>query len=140
MITTYRPHLSELVADRKLRGELASRIETLRGYSVPDPQVPIGEAELDAARAAGCLIALPKRWDGYASRHGYITDKEFAADLAVREVELAGRDAGRREVHRCSVDSVPQPSLKLLATDRKCRDESACSRLVGTRAKADERT
>ncbi len=93
LISTWRPPLSELVTDKKLLRELCSRINVAKGREIEDPAFQFGEAEEMAARAAGCLLEPPPSKNGYYRPYSYITDREFATDLAVRFVEQIEKGA-----------------------------------------------
>lgn len=98
LINIWRPALSELVADKKVLRELEGRINAAEGREIEDPALRFGEEEEMAARAAGCLLepAPSKSYHGRADT--YITDPEFAADLAMRFVEnIEGAARERRE-------------------------------------------
>lgn len=106
MISARGSVLSELVPDADQRRALVDRLAAIdRLGGSDDPIVRFGEAEIDAARAAGCLIEHRVDHGAWASVVAYICDPELAADLAVRvvesmearaaEVELSGSDAGK---------------------------------------------
>jgi ParB/RepB/Spo0J family partition protein len=86
--------LSELIADAGKRNELMSRIAAVSPYlRAEDPVIRFGEAEVDAARAAGCLLEHRVDQDGWVSVVAYVTDADFAADLTVRVIEGMERRA-----------------------------------------------
>lgn len=56
MIDVRRMTVSRVISGRRERAELAERINTVdRNLASEDPQVCLGEPEVDAARAAGCF-------------------------------------------------------------------------------------
>ena len=90
--------LSELIADAEKRKELRARGS--RRQLPPDAEDPVirfGEAEVDAARAAGCLIEHRVDQGGWVSVVAYVTDADLAADLAVRVVERIEKEAAERK-------------------------------------------
>jgi len=90
--------LSELIADAEKRKELSSRIAAANSYlAADDPVIRFGEAEVDAARAAGCLIEHRVDQGGWVSVVAYVTDADLAADLAVRVIEGMERRAAERK-------------------------------------------
>jgi ParB/RepB/Spo0J family partition protein len=97
MIDVRRMTVSKVISDRRERAELTERINAVDRYLVSeDPQVRLGEPEVDAARAAGCLIEHQVDNGGFVSVSAYITDKEMAADLLRRAVDRQEVDAEKR--------------------------------------------
>lgn len=89
MIGAPRLFLSEVLPDlnpkKKEHAQLIGRInEVFSNYHKDDPVVELAEAEIDAARAAGCLVEYQGRW---GSPLRYILDRELAADLIERAIE-----------------------------------------------------
>jgi ParB family chromosome partitioning protein len=95
MISIWRSRLSVVVSDAKKRGELSERIQVLRPYQGSDPVVQFFDAEVDAARAAGCLVEHRVERRGVISATAFITDAVFAADLAERSVERMEAEAAK---------------------------------------------
>ncbi|HWB70156.1 MAG TPA: ParB/RepB/Spo0J family partition protein, partial [Solirubrobacterales bacterium] len=86
--------ISKVIADLKQRQELGDRYRAAHSWDdSEDPQLRFGEAELDAARAAGCLIEHQVDHGEWVSTVAFITDAELAADLAVRLIERVEREA-----------------------------------------------
>jgi ParB/RepB/Spo0J family partition protein len=97
MIDVRRMTVSKVISDRKERVELTERINAVDRYLVSeDPQVRLGEPEVDAARAAGCLIEHEVDNGGFTSVAAYITDAEMAADLLRRAVDRQEAEATKR--------------------------------------------
>jgi ParB/RepB/Spo0J family partition protein len=89
--------LSTVVKDAKAREELAERINATDPYlRSEDPVIRFGEAEVDAARAAGCLIEHQVDQGGFVSTVAFITDAELAADLVERAVQRREKEAKKR--------------------------------------------
>ena len=88
LIDTSGAALSALVSDLELRASLAERHAAARPYEhSEDPVIRFEEAEVDAARAAGCLVEHTVDHGEWESAVAFITDPELAADLAVRAIE-----------------------------------------------------
>jgi ParB/RepB/Spo0J family partition protein len=98
--------LSQLIADADKRKELTKRIAAADSYrGAPDPVIRFGEAEVDAARAAGCLIEHRVNQGGWVSVVAYVTDADLAADLAVRVVERIESQAAERKAQAAKAGS-----------------------------------
>ncbi len=96
--------ISELIIDTEKRKGLIERLTAADSYAnTEDPVIRFGEAEVDAARAAGCLVEHRVDHDVWVSIVAYVTDAEFAADLAVRVVERAEREAAERAKQRAKL-------------------------------------
>jgi hypothetical protein len=97
MIPPYGARLGEVVADHKARAAFVKRIHALGSYThTDDPVVEFGEAELDAARAAGCLVEYVSDRAGFRRSVAFITDATFAVDLVDRFLEQWEKDAEKR--------------------------------------------
>lgn len=101
--------LGEVIADAKKRRDLGNRYRAARPHSPDgDPVICLGEAEVDAARAAGCLIEHKVDRGEWVSTVAFVTDAALAADLAERAVERieaeAAERAKREEERRASRD------------------------------------
>lgn len=98
MIDPGAVRLSDVIADEKKRRDLGDRHLAARPYTHTDnPMLRFGEAEIDAARAAGCLVEHQVDHDGWTSTVAFITDVEFAADLAERLVERIVKEEADRK-------------------------------------------
>lgn len=119
--------LGRIVADPERHAALAERWHTI-GYGEPeaDPLIRFSTAEVDAARAAGCLIEWEEDLDGWSQHIAYITDAEFAADLAERSIERWEKEAAERaeeEAKRAGAD--PSGTGMSSAAERKKEAERA---------------
>lgn len=93
--------LSKLIADPQQRAELARRVHAARPYEhAEDPVVRFAEPEVDAARAAGCLLEYEADHGEWRSSLSYLCDAELAADLTERAVKRIEKDARQREKER----------------------------------------
>jgi hypothetical protein len=96
MIDPRAVRLSDVITDEKKRCDLGDRHLAARPYThTDDPTLRLGEAEIDAARAAGCLVEYELDHGGWISTVAFITDLEVAADLVERLVERIVKEAGR---------------------------------------------
>lgn len=99
-----RVQLSALVAAGERRDALAARARAVKdpyGYpAADDPWLAVAGDDIDAARAAGCLIEHVDDDGGWQHRLWFVTDRELAADLAERMVERAERNAAERQTGR----------------------------------------
>lgn len=127
MIRTRGFHLSEAIADAERRKELTERINaTLPDYRRDeDPTIQFGDAEVDAARASGCLVEYQSERRHYSTTYAYLTDAGFAADLIERfaerrEQEIAERAAA--EVREKAEKKVEQTRLR---EERKASGEES---------------
>lgn len=85
------------IAKGKKRGELVERIHAINSHFRPkDPAIRFADAEVDAARAAGCLAEHRTERRGMASSTAFITDVEVAADLFDRALERAEKEAKKK--------------------------------------------
>jgi len=87
--------LGELVSDHDAYASLVERYEQVTGSEEVDPVIRFTADEVDAARAAGCLVEFSKgeNYRGEKITTLYLTDVELAADLAVRVVERIAKEA-----------------------------------------------
>jgi ParB/RepB/Spo0J family partition protein len=98
MIDPAAARLSAIVADEAKRRELGERHLAARPYThTDDPVLRFAEAEVDAARAAGCLVEHTVDHGEWSSTIAFLTDAELAADLAERAVERAEAEAAERK-------------------------------------------
>ena len=87
----------DVVADRKERSELSIRFGALHPYMQgPELGVRLSESDLDAVRAAGCLLEYKVDEGAFYSSAIYITDRELAADIVRRTVEAEEAAAKKR--------------------------------------------
>jgi hypothetical protein len=103
MVDASAAPLSSIVADPKQQAALAERIRTVRPYDrSDDPVVRFDRSEVDAARAAGCLVEHKVDHGEWESSVAFICDATLAADLAVRAVERIEREAAEVASSRAS--------------------------------------
>jgi ParB/RepB/Spo0J family partition protein len=97
MIDAHSLRFSEAIADREERAELIARFNAVEPYlAAEDPSIYLGEAELDAVRAAGCLVEQTVDEGGFYSGVAYVTDRELAADVVRRTVKAAEAKTKKR--------------------------------------------
>lgn len=89
--------LSAVIADTEKCRALTERYLGAVPYEhSEDPAIRLAESEVDAARAAGCLVEHRVDHGGWESTIAYITDTALAADLAERAVERVEKKAAER--------------------------------------------
>jgi hypothetical protein len=87
----------DVVADREERADLLARYEATRPHLLGSKfGFRLAEADLDAVRAAHCLVEHKVDEGGFYTSVAYITDKEMAADIVRRTVESAEATAKTR--------------------------------------------
>ncbi|MBS1884639.1 MAG: ParB/RepB/Spo0J family partition protein [Actinobacteria bacterium] len=98
MIDPGAVRLGDVIADEEKRRDLGDRHLAAKPYTHTDnPMLRFGEAEVDAARAAGCLVEHLVDHDGWISTVSFITDVEVAGDLAERVVERIEKEEAERK-------------------------------------------
>ena len=98
MIDPGAVRLGDVIADEEKRRDLGDRHLAAKPYTHTDnPMLRFGEAEVDAARAAGCLVEHQVDHDGWISTVSFITDVEVAGDLAERLVERIEKEEAERK-------------------------------------------
>ncbi len=123
--------LSRIVADPEQYAALAERYRTVRSYEPgTDPLIRFSEAEVDAARAAGCLVEYQEDRRGWSPRIAYITDASLAADLAERVIERIEKQAtkqAKEQAERAGVDpsddAASSPAEKIKEARRAEREQ-----------------
>jgi ParB family chromosome partitioning protein len=87
----------DVVADREERADLLARYEATRPHLLGSKfGFRLGESDLDAVRAARCLVEYKVDEGGFYTSVAYITDKEMAADIVRRTVESTEATAKKR--------------------------------------------
>jgi ParB family chromosome partitioning protein len=87
----------DVVADREERADLLARYEATRPHLLGSKfGFRLGEADLDAVRAAHCLVEHKVDEGGFYTSLAYINDREMAADIVRRTVESAEASAKKR--------------------------------------------
>ena len=95
MISVRRVPVS-VIAKGKKRRELTERLHAISPYKPDDPGIRFGDAEIDAARALGCLVEHRTESRGMASTTAFITDVTVAADLFDRGLEQLEKAAKKK--------------------------------------------
>ncbi len=115
-----------VVADKGRRAELIDRFNA----SVPwghlaseDPVISFKEAELDAARAAGCLVEYVDDHGRFVTTVQLVTDAELVVDLVERRIESMEADAARREEAAGSAHKDDPEAKAALSEQRKAERE-----------------
>jgi ParB/RepB/Spo0J family partition protein len=90
--------LGDVVTDAKKRKELVARRDAVCDpyQRSENPMIRLEQAEVDAARAAGCLVEHQARRPGFVSTTAFVTDTDLAADLAERAIERIEKTAAKR--------------------------------------------
>ena len=97
LISARQCRVSAAVSSAKKRRVLAERINAINPYlRLDDPVIRFEDAEVDAARAAGCLVEHHAERRGYVSTTAFFTDAEVVADLAERAVERMEAEAAKK--------------------------------------------
>jgi ParB/RepB/Spo0J family partition protein len=87
----------DVVADREERADLLARYEATRPYLLGSKfGFRLGESDLDAVRAAHCLVEHKVDEGGFYTTVAYIIDREMAADIVRRTVESTESTAKKR--------------------------------------------
>jgi hypothetical protein len=87
----------DVVPDREERADLLARYEATRPHLLGSRfGFRLGESDLDAVRAARCLVEHRVDEGGFYTSVAYITDREMAADIVRRTVESAEASAKKR--------------------------------------------
>lgn len=97
MVPPRAVRISQVVEDPKKRRDLGDRYRVLHPHSPSEPAVRLNEDEIDAARAAGCLVEHVVDHGEWSQTHGFITDTALAADLAERAVEREEKAEAKRK-------------------------------------------
>lgn len=100
MIRTNRVELKRVVADKRRRRELIDRFNAAVPWehlASEDPVIAFEDAEIDAARAAGCLVEYLADHGQFVRPVRLVTDAELAVDLIERRVETMEAEAAERE-------------------------------------------
>ncbi|MEZ5078123.1 MAG: ParB/RepB/Spo0J family partition protein [Solirubrobacterales bacterium] len=102
MYDVNRSTITELVAEPTKARDLGDRyLAAAPHFHETNPIIRFSEEEVDAARAAGCLIEHEFDQGGWVQSIAFITDAELAADLTERHIEgIEKRAAAAREQRR----------------------------------------
>ena len=89
--------IADLIEDPEQQAALVERVRALSPYeSAESAGVRLSEAEVDAARAAGCLLEHEVDHGEWSTTLSYVCDLGFAADLVVRAIERMEAEAAER--------------------------------------------
>jgi ParB/RepB/Spo0J family partition protein len=127
--------LSAIVTDADAYADLTERYRQVVGQEQDsDPFIRFGVEEVDAARAAGCLIeaTMTDQWER-RSTVAYLTDPAFAADLANRVIER------RERILAEAVESTPASSVTPIPEDSPTAQEAAKQAARAERVKSRKR-
>jgi ParB family transcriptional regulator, chromosome partitioning protein len=138
MISPRAAWLSSLVSDTEKRAELLGRLQATRPHREgKDVAIHFAEPEIDAARAAGCLIEHRVDRGSWISTVAFITDAALAADLVERVVEREEAEAAQQaqrekelRARRAGIDPSATPeqekeARKAKRAEQKARQEQA---------------
>lgn len=101
MIEPSSVDLEQVIEDERKRSKLLEALTEARPHLVGNlSRVRLGQLEIDAARAAGCLIEVEVDHGSWASTAMFITDRELAGDLAERHLERVVKEAQEQEERR----------------------------------------
>jgi ParB/RepB/Spo0J family partition protein len=124
--------ISELIADPEQQGSLAQRLRAAHPYEKSeDPFVRFADADVDAARAAGCLLEYEVDHGEWSSSLAYLCDSELAADLTERAVKRIEKEAAKRAKGRgltagaAANGDDPESSAEQEAEERRLGREEA---------------
>lgn len=93
--------LVQVIEDEEKRSKLLEALMEVKPH-LPGPpsHVRLGQLEIDAARAAGCLIEIEVDQGRWSSTAMFITDRDLAGDLAERHLEQAVKEGREQEERR----------------------------------------
>jgi ParB/RepB/Spo0J family partition protein len=101
MIEPHRVDLGKVIEDEEKRAKLLEALRTVKPHLADTWRVVgLGELEVDAARAAGCLLEIEVDHGGWSSTAMFITDRELAGDLAEQHLERAVKEVREYEQRR----------------------------------------
>ncbi len=117
--------LSQVVEDAERHSEIAERWRRATPYgNSEDPMIRFEDAEVDAARASGCLLEYEADRGEWKSQIAFLCDRELAADLANRVLERAEKRAAKlaKEAAERAGDDPdldPEAAAELLKEERR---------------------
>jgi ParB/RepB/Spo0J family partition protein len=101
MIEPSSVDLEQVVEDGEKRSKLLEALAEAKPHLVGTPtHIRLGQLEIDAARAAGCLVEVEVDHGNWSSMAMFITDRELAGDLAERHLERIVKEAQEQEERR----------------------------------------
>jgi len=124
MIPVGQVRLTKVVGEKAKRVELTDRFNALARWDwerTDDPMISLGEPEVDAARAAGCLVEYEVDHGDYVSTTALLTDEELAGDLVERWIDA--REQAVRE--RAETQAAHQAELDAGRAEEKEKESEA---------------
>jgi hypothetical protein len=126
MIKVPRLQLSEAIPalnpekNQEHRDLIDRILEIFHNYDVSDPTVELGEPEIDAARAAGCLVEHQGRYGGPSC---FLLDREFTVDLIERAVDRRQKEAVERAEAKAAEKAKRREESQKARAEREARGE-----------------
>jgi ParB family chromosome partitioning protein len=137
MIEPSSVDLEQAIADEEKRSKLLGALLEVKPHLVGTPtHLRLGQPEIDAARAAGCLVEVEVDHGGWTSTAMFITDRELAGDLAERHLEQAvkeGREQEERRVKAAKKAGKPTSEDEEKEARLKAREEAKVARVSAER-------
>jgi ParB/RepB/Spo0J family partition protein len=96
MISPRSVRISQVITDPKKRRDLGDRHRALHPHSAGEQAVRLNQDEVDAARAAGCLVEYKVDHGEWTSAHAFITAADLAADLTERAIEREEKEVAKQ--------------------------------------------
>jgi ParB/RepB/Spo0J family partition protein len=126
--------LEQVIADEAKRLQLEEALVKARPYLAGSPlSVRLGQAEIDAARAAGCLVEVEVDHGGWVSNAMFVTDRELAGDLAERVIERAVKEGKERERQDQASAGEPSTEEEQKEARAKAREEAKAAKAAAER-------
>ncbi|HWT30439.1 MAG TPA: ParB/RepB/Spo0J family partition protein [Propylenella sp.] len=125
MVSVPRFSLSDVIPDlnpeKAEHKKLIARLNEVFpswGIETEDPRIELAEHEIDAAKAAGCLVEHLNS-NGFGPQ--FIIDQEFGADLVERAIERRHQEADERA--KAEAEAKAQRKAEKKAANQKAREE-----------------
>jgi ParB/RepB/Spo0J family partition protein len=125
MIRTNNVEFRRVIADKDRRKDLIDRFNASVAWehlASEDPMISLKEPEIDAARAAGCLVEYVADHRQFVRPVRLLTDAELAVDLIERRVEAMEAEAIEREKSKPGADGRSEDKAAL-SEQRKAEHE-----------------
>jgi ParB/RepB/Spo0J family partition protein len=136
MIRTGRLEFRRLIADKNRRRELVDRFNAAvpwEDLATEDPVIALTDAEVDAARAAGCLVEYIAEHRRFVKPVRLLTDVDLAVDLIERRVEAMEADAAERQKASGGEAADPEGEKKDASDRRKAEHKKRESEKAAAR-------
>ncbi|HET7445364.1 MAG TPA: ParB/RepB/Spo0J family partition protein [Solirubrobacterales bacterium] len=138
MIEPTSVKLKEVIEDGEKRTRLLEALMATRTHLHGTPTyVRFGEIEIDAARAAGCLIEFEVDEGEWSSTAMFITDRKLAGDLAERHLERAaieGQEEQERRIKAAEREGKPTTEDEKKEARAKEREEAEATKAAAERS------